>query len=411
MTSIRANRPKIAWRATAPAIILVMNSFVWYIFTYSVFAEIVEGPYVPETEKMLLYIAYYVSVAASALIGSKLLPRIRIPALSLWQFIGAIATLSLTLISSGNTLGNIALALFLGASVGVGLPSCLSYFADSTSVKNRGLIGGIIWGIVGFSVLVFAFLSTIAGQWEMIATLTIWRCLGCLGFVVLIREYKTLNTQNALSYLAIIRKREILLYLFPWLMFCIINFAEIPVLTTVFGDEFALINILEYAVIGIVATVAGSFADRVGRKRIVIAGFIMIGLEYAALSIFYSYSVALYLYLFLDGVTWGLLFSVFFMAIWGDLGENYGKEKYYTLGGLPFFLAGFLPILIESLASDGLVNLTDLATAAFSFASFFLFLAVLPLMYASETLPEKTIKDREIQTYLEKAQKEAEKYA
>jgi hypothetical protein len=31
-------------------------------------------------------------------------------------------------------------------------------------------------------------------------------------------------------------------------------------------------------------------------------------------------------------------------------------------------------------------------------------------MYAPETLPEKTIKDREIKNYLEKAQKEAEKY-
>jgi hypothetical protein len=329
----------------------------------------------------------------------------RIPALSLWQFIGALATLSLTLISSGNTLGNIALALFLGASIGIGLPSCLSYFADSTAVENRGLIGGIIWSIVGFTVLVFAFLTTIAGQWEIIATLTIWRCLGCLGFTVLIGEYKTLNTQKALSYLEVIRKREILLYLFPWLMFCIINFAEIPVLTTVFGDEFALINILEYAIIGVVATIAGFFADRVGRKRIVIAGFIMIGLEYAALSVFYSYSAAMYLYLVLDGVTWGLLFSVFFMAIWGDLGENYEKDKYYALGGLPFLLAGFLPTIISPFASD--IH----PAAAFSLASFFLFLAVLPLMYAPETLPEKTIKDREIKTYLEKAQKEAEKYS
>ena len=120
---------------------------------------------------------------------------------------------------------------------------------------------------------------------------------------------------------------------------------------------------------------------------------------------------ALYLYLALDGVTWGLFFSVFFMAIWGDLGENYDKEKYYTLGGLPFFLAGFLPVLIEWLARLFSVDLANYAAAAFSLASFFLFLAVLPLMYAPETLPEKTIKDREIKNYLEKAQKEAEKYA
>jgi hypothetical protein len=99
------------------------------------------------------------------------------------------------------------------------------------------------------------------------------------------------------------------------------------------------------------------------------------------------------------------LASTFFTTIWGDLGEKQEKEKYYVLGGLPYLLANFLYIIIAPVAS-GIPP-----EAAFSFASFFLFLAVLPLMYAPETLPEKTIKDREIKTYLEKAQQEAQKYS
>jgi MFS family permease len=354
---------------------------------------------------MLLYATYYVSVAVSAVIGSKFVARIQIPALRLWPFMGAIATLSLTTISNGNTLINTALALFLGASVGIGLPSCLSYFADSTAIEKRGFVGGIIWSIVGFTVLLFALLMTTFGQWATIVALTIWRLLGGAGFSVGSRKQKMISKEKALSYLKLIRKREILLYIFPWIMFCIINFAEAPILYSVFPDEFAFINVLEYAIVGFVAPIAGFFADLVGRKRIVIAGFIMIGIEYAALSVFYLNPAAMYLYLVLDGVTWGLLFSVFFMAIWGDLGEHYDKAKYYALGGLPFLLAGFLPALIEPIVTP------DLAAAAFSFASFFLFLAVLPLMYAPETLPEKTIKDREIKNYLEKAQKEASKYS
>ena len=58
MISVKANRPKIAWRATAPAILLVSNSFTWYIFAYLVFTEIVNGPLVPETERLLLYATY-----------------------------------------------------------------------------------------------------------------------------------------------------------------------------------------------------------------------------------------------------------------------------------------------------------------------------------------------------------------
>ncbi|HYA77782.1 MAG TPA: hypothetical protein VEF91_03615, partial [Verrucomicrobiae bacterium] len=41
--------------------------------------------------------------------------------------------------------------------------------------------------------------------------------------------------------------------------------------------------------------------------------------------------------------------------------------------------------------------------------AFFLFLAVLPLLYAPETLNEKTIMARQFKTYIEKAQKIAQK--
>jgi len=301
---------------------------------------------------------------------------------------------------------NVLLTLFLGVSIGMGLPSCLSYFADSTCIENRGFIGGITWSGVGFTVLFFAFLMNALGLWEAIVVLTTWRLSGGFSFLFLTRQHKKLGVQKSPSYLELIRKRAILLYLFPWVMFSIINFAEVPLLERVFGAEyFTFIQLVGYAFIGIFAIAGGIIADVVGRKRVVIAGFVMLGIEYAALSIFSDSPVTLYLFLTLDGITWGLFFSVFFMAIWGDLGENYEKEKYYTLGGLPYLLASFLSVLIR-LYAGGIDT-----TVAFSFASFFLFLAVIPLMYAPETLPEKQRKERELKSYIEKAKKVKEKYA
>ena len=405
MISIRALREKTAWRETAPSIFLVFNSFVWYIFTYAVFYAIVNGLNLLETEKLGLFSAYYVGVAVSVMLGSKFFPRARSKALGLWLFMGTFTTFLLTTVSSDGMLANALFAFFLGASLGIGLPSCLSYFADSTSVENRGFVGGIIWSTVGFTVLLFAFLVNMLGQWETIAALTIWRLFGGIGFLVLNRKHKKLGAQKSPSYLELIRKREILLYLFPWVMFSLINFAEVPLLERVFGADFVFVQIVEYALVGIVAVIGGVIVDTAGRKRVVIAGFVMLGIEYAAMSAFSNSPAILYLFLALDGITWGLLFSVFLTVIWGDLGENYEKEKYYALGGLPFLLAGFLPILIKPYAN------AISTTAAFSFASFFLFLAVIPLMYAPETLPEKSIKDRELKSYLEKAQKAKEKYA
>jgi len=406
MIHIRALREKTAWGATAPSIFLVLNSFVWYLLTYVVFNAILNGLSLLETEKLGLFITYNVGVAVAAILGSKFFPRARTKSLDLWLFMGTIATFLLTMVSSDGILADALLAFFFGASIGIGLPSCLSYFADSTSVENRGFVGGIIWSTVGFTVLIFAFLISMLGQWEAIIALTIWRLFGGIGFLILNRKQAKPATQKSPSYLEVIRKKQILLYLFPWVMFSLINFAEVPLLEKVFGAEFfAFVQLVEWVFVGIVAIVSGIVADIAGRKRVVIAGFVMLGIEYAAMGAFSSSQVALYLFLTLDGITWGLLCPVFFTVIWGDLGENYEKEKYYVLGGVPFLLSNFLTILIRPYA--GAIS----TTAAFSFASFFLFLAVLPLMYAPETLPEKSIKERELKSYIEKAKKAKEKYA
>ena len=81
---------------------------------------------------------------------------------------------------------------------------------------------------------------------------------------------------------------------------------------------------------------------------------------------------------------------------------------YYLLGGLPYLLASYLSELMKPAVDSFKVIQTS---TAFSLASFFLFLAMLPLMYAPETLSEKRMKEMELKSYLEKAKKVKEKYA
>lgn len=212
------------------------------------------------------------------------------------------------------------------------------------------------------------------------------------------------ETQKAPSYLQLIRKKDLLLYLIPWIMLSLINSAEAPMIERAFGGKmYTVIQFAEYAFIGVFAIVGGAIADRAGRKRVVIAGFVMIGIEYAALSAFSSVPYIVYLFMALDGITWGLLFSVFFTVIWGDLGEHYEKEKYYTIGCLTFLLSIYLSIIIKPYVENIALS------TAFTVASFFLFIAVVPLMMAPETLPEKAMKERDLKSYLDKVQKIAQK--
>jgi MFS family permease len=404
MLSIKLIKDKIAWKEMTPSILLVLNSFVWYGIIYVVFSTMVSESELFETEKLTLFTAYFLGITVSAIVGSEFFPHARVKFLNFWLFIGAVATLPLITFPKNGLLVDASFALFLGTLVGIGLPSCLSYFADSTNIENRGSTGGIIWSGIGFIVVFFVFLLYIFGMWITVFALTIWRIFGAFSFMFLSRKHRSSSARKSPSYFELVRKRDLLLYLFPWVMFSIINFSEMPILERVFGEVFTFAQFAEYVFAGIFASIGGIMADFVGRKKVVITGFVMLGVTYAFMSVFAGSQSALYLFMVLDGITWGLFFSVLLTVIWGDLGEGYIKEKYYTLGGLPFLLSNFVSILVEPHVS------VISPTAAFSFASFFLFLAVIPLMYAPETLPEKAMKERELKSYVEKAKKIREKF-
>jgi MFS family permease len=230
-----------------------------------------------------------------------------------------------------------------------------------------------------------------------------------IGLIIFttIRPKKNLTKEKAnISYREIIEERSFLLYLAPWIMFCLVNFLEAAVLRHLFGPDFYnLVPMMEFGVGSVAALVAGIFADMVGRKSVIIFGYVMLGLGYAVLGLFPDSVFSWCFYIAVDGIAWGIFALMFFITIWGELAGSRPKDKYYFLGILPFFSSTYIEILFEPYAHAISVF------ASFSLASFFLFLAILPLVYAPETLPEKNIRQREVRDYVERAKKTKEKYA
>jgi MFS family permease len=205
-----------------------------------------------------------------------------------------------------------------------------------------------------------------------------------------------------------INQKPFVLYLVPWILFCLLNYLTTPVEQnildpSVFGNMFANMQLLQNVFFAIFALAGGVFMDKVGRKRIAITGFVLQGLSCSLVGFFRDPSIW-YFHSILNGVSWGILCVLFVLTIWGDLSHEAASDKYYALGVSPFFISKMLQLTIDS----QIVATID-ATAIFSFSALFLFLAVLPLIYAPETLPEKLMKDRELKTYLEKAQQIAAK--
>jgi len=398
MHQARIFKTRVPVKNFAPALFLVLNSLVWHTLTYSLLSSYVK-------QDLLILGGYYAGFAFAAILGASLFRRSRETCLSLWTLLGGAMTALLPAIIGNSVPINILISLLFGASAGVGLPSCLAYFADATDIENRGTYGGIAWGTVGFGVLALVLLTSSLDTAQTFEVLALWRFLGFVAFFCLSRVRGKISLVSAVpSYRLIFGRRDMLLYLLPWVMFSLVNFAEAPILSHSLGSNATFAGFVEFAISGFFAVVGGILADIVGRKRVIITGFVILGIEYAVFGLFSTTPAIWYVYTVFDGIAWGMFAAVFFMTIWGDLAGNNQKEKYYLLGGLPYHLAVFLSELVTPFL--GVIQ----AAAAFSLASFFLFLAVLPLMYAPETLPEKRIREREVKEYIKKAKKTKEKY-
>jgi MFS family permease len=234
--------------------------------------------------------------------------------------------------------------------------------------------------------------------------------VGLGGFLIYKPVERKPDERNT-SLVSIIRERKFILLFLPWFMFTIINYIETPVLEigmrSVAPDFYTTYTIVGLMIISIAAIPAGILCDLKGRKITGILGFIFLGLGYAVLSIFAErpeYGAFPYIFfMILDGVAWGLLYVNFVFVIWGDLSEGISRERYYVLGGLPFLLAGLIQVLVQPFAEFINIGLS------FTLASFFLFVAMLPLVFAPESLSDKIMKSRELNTYIQKALLTADK--
>jgi MFS family permease len=281
----------------------------------------------------------------------------------------------------------------------------MGYFTESITTEKRGRASGITLLLTGVGMVAFGI---IGGSIEVrTIILSAWKIMGLL-FLLIFKETKTevvVNPSKIFSYFNVIKQRTFVLYLVPWIMFSLITYLTAPVQNALLDHEFIdLMIIIENVFIAIFAVVGGFLLDIVGRKRMSIIGFALIGIGYAALGIDITNMANWYFYTVVDGVAWGILLVIFVITVWGDISYGAPSDKFYAIGVLPFFISKFLQFTIGDQIAASVP-----ATSIFSLTAFFLFIAVLPLVYAPETLPEKTMRDRELKSYLYKAQKLVQK--
>ena len=384
---------------------LLFNTLTWfYMSSTTIRDNILGGLQEPTTRVIIGWTVYCVAIVGSGIFGSILSNKLRTSRLLYsWVLLGVLSSLLPIWFNSTDVTNTSIISLFLGFSFGLGMPALLTSFADYTSVGNRGRSAGIIFFAINLGAPIFAVSVNIFDPTTISIISAAWRGLPLILFSYLKTPARTAEARKTVSFLSIFQHKAFILYFIAWLLFLSVdNFEKLLLGSFLEADFYSSMLLLE-AILGSVFGLAGGWlCDFIGRKRVVIYGFVTLGLAYAVISIAPT-TVFWYLYFVVDGISWGMLSLVFIFVLWGDLSQHGSREKYYAIGSIPYFLVPLIRVFVPPL-----VMLP--ANLAFSLASFFLFIAVLPLMYAPETLPEKKMKLREFRKYMENAKKVKEKY-
>lgn len=390
-----------------PSLFLVANSISWFTLTM---ITIMGLSGLTSFEKILTVSgSYFGALIFSAIIGATLIARKLKEKgfLSLWILTGVVSCISFYFLEPQATLPTIGiLSLMLGGSVGLGIPTCLSMFANQSKTHKLGRMGAVLFFVIQIlTAVIFLSLEGTGTEYKFLI-LSIWRILALVS-IIFLKKTENSDSERKTSLIKILKDRTFILYFVPWFMFTLINFVQTPIVELYMGPEvysnyvLATIIISSFSAIG-----AGFLCDFKGRKIAGISGFILLGVGYAFLSFLSNgpgNQFGLILFTVFDGLAWGFLYVNFIFVVWGDLSERSNREKYYLLGGMPFLFSGLIQVLVQPFAQFIPIG------AAFSFASFFLFLATLPLFFAPESLPDKIIKNRDLSNYVNKALKKVQR--
>jgi MFS family permease len=383
----------------------VATAFIWYLLAFITLSNLANNIGTNGTENIIIFGVNAGAIALSGLLGSFIIDKFKKRRLFLYLWI--ISGIALSILPLAFNVANInellIISLIFGLYFGFGMPATMGYHSSFTSIEGRAKIGGLTFLVIGVSSAAISFIPFDSLILPCLI-LAFVRLIG-LGFFHFMPITQEPNKETSkVKYIGLIQNRSFLFYFIPWLMFTLINFTTIPTQNNIpdIKNNPDLFNVLENIVIAIVAVIGGFVADRWGRKRLTIIGFIVLGIGYAVLGL-YPGLFGSVIYTIVDGVAWGIFYVIFVFTLWGDLAQNRNSDKIYFLGVLPFVSSYFIELIFSPILVD------ILPSTIFSFASVFLFLAVLPLIYAPETLPEKLMKDRDLKSYIENAKKKAQK--
>ena len=292
------------------------------------------------------------------------------------------------------------LSVLAGGSFGFAYPSCSAFFADSTADEERARVGGLLILITFFMLATIISVSStfVFGLTELLILAVFLRGLSIIPLLI---DPCERNAGQRKSWSGILLNKSFLMYLFPWIIF---NTA-VGISALIDGwisssAEFEMVfrqgQVLMYVGVSLSAIISGFFSDSLGRKKTIIFGLTALGIGYALLGLATS-STTYLLTKIAYGSAWGILMVTYGLAVTSDLASKGSKEKFFAIVvTVPLILT-----ILGSILSD-VFGFSAPANVVSTVLSILLFVSVVPLLFAPETLPEEKIRTREIKRYMQR---------
>ncbi|XHH10152.1 MAG: MFS transporter [Candidatus Bathyarchaeia archaeon] len=385
-------------------IFLVANTFIWFLYSCRLLSAVTVNSTFSNSQVTLIWSMTVFGTVVASVFGFYLsnMAKTKETFIRYWLIAGIFLSLLPIVIDPAAFSHLTVFFSLVGVYFGLGMPVSLAYFALSTKETNRSRLGGVTFLAIFIGVIFLGVLGITDTGLNGLVLATV-KTVGLAVFLKIKPNLNPASDRKDVSYGQVFKNKTFLLYFVPWTMFSIANYIALPIVNQLVSNLPGLFEtsmMVENIIAGVFAVVSGFLADRFGRRRIVLLGFILLGLGYASLGLFAENIIGWWFYTAVDGVAWGIFYTIFLMTIWGDIAFVKNSEKYYAIGYLPFLFS-----ILTELSIGSAISTTINSTAIFSFTSLFLFIAVLPLAYAPETLPLQILKNRELQSYIKKAQR------
>jgi MFS family permease len=392
----------IPFRKLLAVTILFSSSFAWFFVFYRYFDELISpGISLDSFWYNAGIVVFLVFIVVSAFLGSIIAEKAnRRKLMFSWLVFGVLATIPILFFRGGEFL--IVYGALAGLSFGVGFPSCQAFLADSTTPEERGRVAGLVI-LATFVLAVFSFLLVSILGLESTGILLVTIGIKAIGFLSFILDPIGRVENKAEPWRAILSYRDFDLYLLAYVLFNVaaglvsLLWGALPS-TPEYEAATQSGYILRYVGLGVFAIIAGLMADRIGRKKPIMLGLVMLGVAYALVGLITTPETYFVNFL-LSGCAWGIIMVVY-LVVPGDLSFAGSGERFYTVGWV-------LPLILYTGvdATGRLIGFPFRIDVFSTILSIVLFASVIPLLSAVETLSESKLRERRFREYAERAGK------